>query len=59
MEGHALRACTQPSRYVVCEAEGRTSDHRLGSVSCKMDKKQSPGLSLDPLLRRVGGLAII
>ncbi|KMQ92223.1 gag-pol polyprotein [Lasius niger] len=41
MEGHALRAFTRPSRCVVCEAEGRTSDHRLGSASCKMDRKQS------------------
>ncbi|CAL1680958.1 unnamed protein product [Lasius platythorax] len=39
MEGHSFRACTQPSRCVICEAEGRKNDHRLDSVSCKVDKK--------------------
>lgn len=37
-EGHSFRACTQASRCVTCEMEGRKSDHRLGSVSCKVDK---------------------
>ncbi|CAL1672903.1 unnamed protein product [Lasius platythorax] len=48
-EGYSLKACVQPSRCVVCEAKGKKSNHRLGSVFCEADRR----------LKRSGSASVI
>ncbi|KMQ90406.1 hypothetical protein RF55_9847 [Lasius niger] len=38
-EGHALRDCQMSPHCVLCAEDGRNGDHRLGSVSCEVDRK--------------------
>lgn len=47
-EGHALRDCHFPSRCVVCEAEGKSGDHRMGSALCDTNKKPGKARSNAP-----------
>lgn len=39
-EGHSLRNCRSPPHCVICAAEGRRDDHRLGSNLCEASKEK-------------------
>ncbi|KMQ90418.1 hypothetical protein RF55_9831 [Lasius niger] len=40
-EGHSLRDCRLPPRCVVCEAEGKGYNHRMGSSLCDANRKKA------------------
>lgn len=40
-EGHSLRNCSSPPCCVICVAEGRNGDYRLGSSKCEVDRRPS------------------
>ncbi|KMQ84329.1 gag polyprotein [Lasius niger] len=54
-EGHSLRDCQLPSYCVVCAAEGKGSNHRLGSTLCEANRKPKrprPGALKSTMLGR-------